>query len=204
MKPRLTITKPPCRRWSVGLLLGCALTATASEVPPKSPADSLATIRTKPGLTVELAVSEPLVASPVAIDFGTDGKLWVVEMADYPMGLDGNWKPGGRVKFLTRSRPDGPFDRATLFLDGLPFPTGVMAWRKGVLICAAPDIIYAEDTAGDGKADIVRKLYTGFETNNYQARVNSLSLGLDNWVSKRLASVGVDLPGLSWWALCER
>jgi putative membrane-bound dehydrogenase-like protein len=137
------------------------------------------------------------VTSPVAIDFGTDGKLWVVEMADYPMGLDGNWKPGGRVKFLTRSQPDGPFDRATLFLDGLPFPTGVMAWRKGALVCAAPDILYAEDTNGDGKADVVRKLYTGFETNNYQARVNSLSLGLDNWVHGANGLLGGDIKNLS-------
>ncbi|MBI5802547.1 MAG: neutral/alkaline non-lysosomal ceramidase N-terminal domain-containing protein [Verrucomicrobia bacterium] len=171
--------------------------APAMSPPPKSPAESLATLRTKPGLTVELAVAEPLVTSPVAIDFGTDGKLWVVEMADYPMGLDGNWKPGGRVKFLTRSRPDGPFDRSTLFLDGLPFPTGVMAWRKGALICAAPDIIYAEDTDGDGKADIVRKLYTGFETNNYQARVNSLSLGLDNWVHGANGLLGGNIQNLS-------
>ena len=165
--------------------------------PPKSPAESLATLRTKPGLTVELVAAEPLVTSPVAIDFGADGKLWVVEMADYPMGLDGNWKPGGRVKFLTRSRPDGPFDRATLFLDGLPFPTGVMAWRKGALICAAPDILYAEDTNGDGKADVVRKLYTGFETNNYQARVNSLALGLDNWVHGANGLLGGDIQNLS-------
>lgn len=164
--------------------------------PPKSPADSLATLRTKPGLTVELVVAEPLVTSPVAIDFGSDGKLWVVEMADYPMGLDGNWKPGGRVKFLTRSRPNGPFDRATLFLDGLPFPTGVMAWGKGALICAAPDILYAEDTNGDGKADLVRKLYTGFETNNYQARVNSLSLGLDNWIHGANGLLGGDIQTL--------
>ncbi|MEQ2009544.1 MAG: neutral/alkaline non-lysosomal ceramidase N-terminal domain-containing protein [Limisphaerales bacterium] len=167
--------------------------ASTGNPAPKSPTESLATLRTKPGLTVELVAAEPLVTSPVAIDFGTDGKLWVVEMADYPMGSDGNWKPGGRVKFLTRSRPDGPFDRATLFLDGLPFPTGVMAWRKGALICAAPDIIYAEDTNGDGKADVVRKLYTGFETNNYQARVNSLSLGLDNWVHGANGLLGGDI-----------
>ena len=170
---------------------------TPGKPPPKSPADSLATLRTKPGLTVELVAAEPLVTSPVAIDFGTDGKLWVVEMADYPMGSDGNWKPGGRVKFLTRSRPDGPFDRATLFLEGLPFPTGVMAWRKGALICAAPDILYAEDTNGDGKADVVRKLYTGFETNNYQARVNSLSLGLDNWIHGANGLLGGDIQNLS-------
>ncbi|PYI87493.1 MAG: hypothetical protein DME26_05975 [Verrucomicrobia bacterium] len=57
-----------------------------------------------------------------------------------------------------------------------------MAWRKGVLICAAPDILYAEDTDGDGKADVVKKLFTGFATHNYQARVNCLRWGLDGWV----------------------
>ncbi len=150
--------------------------------PPLSPQESLAALRTKPEFTIELAAAEPLVVDPVAIDWGADGKLWVVEMRDYPTGMDGNWKPGGRVKFLTASRGDGKYDRATVFLDNLPFPTGVMAWHKGVLICAAPDILYAEDTDGDGKADVVKKMFTGFFTDNYQARVNSLSLGLDGWV----------------------
>jgi len=65
--------------------------------PPKSPEESLAAIETKPGLEVQLVASEPLVVDPVAIDWSADGKLWVVEMHDYPSGLDGNWKPGGRV-----------------------------------------------------------------------------------------------------------
>lgn len=29
------------------------------------------------------------------------------------------------------------------------------------------------------------------------------ALGVDTWVSRRLASAGFDVPGLSWWALCE-
>jgi hypothetical protein len=45
-----------------------------------------------------------------------------------------------------------------------------MAWRKGVLVCAAPDILYAEDTNGDGRADVVKKIFSGFYTENYQAR----------------------------------
>jgi hypothetical protein len=67
-------------------------------------------------------------------------------------------------------------------MDGIPFPTGVLPWRKGALVCAAPDILYGEDTDGDGRADVIRKVLTGFNTENYQARVNSLTLGLDHWV----------------------
>src|SRR3989442_2975797 len=103
-------------------------------------------------------------------------------MRDYPTGMDGHWKPGGRVKVLEDVDGDGKYGQAAVFLDGLPFPTGITAWNKGVLVCAAPDIIYAEDTNGDGKADVVKTLFTGFATENYQARVNSLTLGLDNWI----------------------
>lgn len=149
---------------------------------PLSPAESLARMKTHDELHIELVVSEPLVVDPVAIDFGPDGKLWVAEMHDYPEGLDGAYQPGGRIKYLEDLDGDGQYDRATVLLDNVPFPTGVMAWRNGVLICAAPDVIYAEDTDGDGRADVQRKVLTGFETHNYQARVNSLSLGLDNWI----------------------
>ena len=103
-------------------------------------------------------------------------------MFDYPTGLDGKYKPGGRIKVLQSTKGDGRYDRATLFLDGLSFPTGVMPWRRGAFICAAPDILYAEDTNGDGKADLVRTNFTGFATHNYQARVNGFTWGLDGWL----------------------
>lgn len=152
----------------------------APENQPKPPEEALKTIRVPAGFEVELVVSEPLVVDPVAIDFAADGRLWVVEMHDYPSGLDGNYKPGGRVKVL--SATNGKFDRAQTLADDLPFPTGVMAWRKGALVCAAPDILYIEDTDGDGKTDVRKKLYSGFSTENYQARVNGLRWGLDGWV----------------------
>ncbi|HMJ64724.1 MAG TPA: neutral/alkaline non-lysosomal ceramidase N-terminal domain-containing protein, partial [Candidatus Binatia bacterium] len=149
---------------------------------PKSPAEAMAAFRTKANLEVELVAAEPLIVDPVAIDWSADGRLWVVEMHDYPAGLDGKYKPGGRVKVLTDKDGDGQYETSTLFLDGLPFPTGIMAWRNGALICAAPDILYAEDTNGDGKADLVRTNFTGFATHNYQARVNGLRWGLDGWI----------------------
>jgi putative membrane-bound dehydrogenase-like protein len=64
-----------------------------------------------------------------------------------------------------------------------------------VLVCAAPEIIYAEDTDGDGKADVRRPLFQGFATENYQARVNGLSYGLDNWVYGANGLIGGAIRG---------
>lgn len=150
--------------------------------PPLSPQQSQTALVARKGLAVDLVAAEPLLTSPVAIAFGPDRRLWVAEMYDYPSGLDGKFGPGGRVRLLEDTDGDGIYDKATIYLDKIPFPTGVTAWRNGVLVCAAPDILYAEDTKRDGKADVVQKLYSGFGTDNYQARVNSLEYGLDGWV----------------------
>lgn len=60
--------------------------------PAVTPADALETFRTVPGGEVELVASEPLIDSPVDIEWDARGRMWVVEMPDY-MGLhpgDGN------------------------------------------------------------------------------------------------------------------
>lgn len=147
----------------------------------RTPEQSLRLLKPRPGFVAELAAAEPLVQDPIAMAFGPDGKLWVTEMGDYPLGIDGKGKPGGRVKYLEDLNGDGKYDRATIFLDNVPFPTGVLPWRRGVLVTAAPDILYAEDTDGDGKADKVEVLYTGFVKGNQQHRVNGLTWGVDGW-----------------------
>ncbi|PYM16818.1 MAG: dehydrogenase, partial [Verrucomicrobia bacterium] len=177
-----------------------------AEPPPKSPQESLESIRVRPGFKVELVANEPLVVDPVAFDWGPDGKFWIVEMRDYPLGLPdssvtpdlrrgkesasssnplprvGGYKPGGVIKYLEDTDGDGRYDKATVFLENVNFPNGIMVWRKGVLISAAPEIFYAEDTDGDGRADVRKPILAGFNQGNQQHRVNGFEYGLDNWV----------------------
>ena len=153
-----------------------------AEAPAKSPDEALASFHLAPGFKIELVASEPLIQDPVAFDWSPDGRLWVVEMRDYPLGMDGHGKPGGEVRVLTDTKGDGHYDKMTLFMQGIGFPNGIMPWGKGVLISAAPDIFYAEDTDGNGRADVRRLLYTGFREGNQQHRVNGFEYGLDNWV----------------------
>ncbi len=131
-----------------------------------------------PGYQVELVASEPLVRDPINLAFGTDGRVWVVEMADYPQGTEG----GGRVKWLRDTDGDGKLDEEQVFLDGLSYPTSVMPWRDGALIIAAPDILFAHDEDGDGRADRVEKLLTGVAEANPQHRASGFEIGLDGWL----------------------
>lgn len=133
------------------------------------------------GLTVDLVAGDDLVQSPVAIDFGADGRLWVCEMADYPSGLRGGMEPGGRIKVLSDTDGDGRMDRAEIVASGLPFPTGLMAWKDGVLVCAAPDVRWIRPVQGFTRTTN-EVLLSGFATHNFQARVNGLRWGLDGWV----------------------
>ncbi|MDZ4685840.1 MAG: PVC-type heme-binding CxxCH protein [Planctomycetaceae bacterium] len=162
--------------WDFDKLLGDRLPAA------KTPRAAVESMRPRPGFAVELMAHEPAVMDPVAFQWGPDGKLWVVEMADYPNGIDGRGQPGGRVRFLEDADGDGQYEKSTLFLDGVPFPNGVHPWKNGVLVSAAPDIFFAADTNGDGTADLREVLYTGFGEGNQQHRVNGFTWGLDGWL----------------------
>lgn len=144
---------------------------------PKSPQQSLRCLQPKPGFVAELVAAEPLVRDPIAFAWGPDGRLWVVEMTDYPLGGQ-----RGSVKVLEDADGDGRYDKAVTFLTDLDFPTSVLPWRNGVLVTCAPDIFYAEDTDGDGQADKREVLFTGFVQGNQQHRVNGLMWGMDGWV----------------------
>jgi putative membrane-bound dehydrogenase-like protein len=122
---------------------------------------------------------EPRVTDPVSVCYDADGRLYVVEMRGYPYPED---TPSGNLSLLVDTDGDGVFDRSTVFVDGLSWPTGVVPYDGGVFIAVAPDILYAKDTNGDGVADIKKVMFTGFTTLNVQGLVNGLLWGLDGWI----------------------
>jgi putative membrane-bound dehydrogenase-like protein len=145
---------------------------------PQTPAQSQSTMRlADENLEIVLVAAEPLVESPVAIAWDADERLYVAEMIDYPAG------PGaGRIKRLTDKDGDGRYETATVFADKLSFPNSVLAWRDGVLVTAAPDLIFLRDADGDGQAEERRVIVAGYGEGNTQLRANGLFWGLDNWV----------------------
>lgn len=162
------------------ILAGTVLLGACSRPgPPYSPKDALKTFQIEPGFRIEPYLTEPDIRSPVAMEFDENGRLYVVEDPGYPLNPEGKL---GRIILLEDTNRDGRPDRRTVFADKLTMPTGVLRWKKGVLVTDAPDVLYLEDTDGDGKADVRQVVLTGFAFTNPQHTVNNPIYGLDNWI----------------------
>ena len=164
----------------VGLLGAASLPTLAG--PPLDPEQARAALRVEPGLRVELVAAEPEIQSPVAMAFDERGRLWVVEMLDYPNGPAPGGRPEGRIKILEDRDGDGRFEHADVFADGLLFANGLLPWKGGAIVTAAPHVLYLHDDDGDGKADRREVLFEGFAAENPQLRVSHPVLGVDGWI----------------------
>lgn len=165
-----------------GSLVQGAEPQNANPAGPLSPQDSLAAFQIHPDVRIELAASEPQVIDPVAVRFDEDGRMWVVEMRDYPHGPAAGEKPKSRIKRLEDRDGDGFFETATIFADELLFATELQPWRGGVIATLAGQVAWLPDENRDGQADKIETWYTGFAQENSQLRANHPRLGLDNQI----------------------
>lgn len=149
---------------------------------PLSPEQSLQTFALDPELKIELVAAEPEVIDPVAIHFGADGKLWVVEMRDYPHGPAAGSPPASRIKTLTDRDGDGRYESAQVFADQLLFVTGVLPYRDGVIVTMAGEVAFFADRDGDGVAEFRETWFSGFAQENSQLRANHPTYGPDGYV----------------------
>ena len=154
-----------------------------------------------PEFNVTLAADEKVAEKIMSLDWDPKGRLWVVETPEYPGGRDVNkndfkayWnraqnpsqfpvggkevrKPKDRISILTDTNGDGIMDHKEVFADGLELPTSLVFYKDGVIVSQAPDILWIRDTDGDGKADKIETLYTGWGTFDTHAVVNNLRWG---------------------------
>lgn len=178
------------------LLQSAFLTTQAAEEPEVRPEDlphfaaiepaqAIQSFVVRPGFHLEFAAHEPEVMDPIAVSFDEKGRAYVVEMRDYserrPERL-------GRIRRIEDRDGDGYYETSSIYLDNLPWPTAVICWNGGIFVGSTPDLIYAKDTHGDGKADLREVVVTGFASDfapyatnklNVQAMMNSLRWGLD-------------------------
>ena len=90
--------------------------------PPVAVRDALNPFQLRKGFRLELVAAEPLVTDPIALAFDDDGRLFVVEMNDYP---EGGQQVFGQVTRLEDTNGDGRFDKSSVFAKGLRWPSPV-------------------------------------------------------------------------------
>lgn len=161
--------------------------------PVRAAEDEAATFRVAPGFHIELVASEPLVTSPVAIQFDERGRLWVVEMNGYMPNPDGKGEqvPNGNIVILEDVDGDGKMDKRTVFLDHLVMPRALMLFHGGILYAEPTRLWYAQDRSSEGKPPAKFVLAENYAAQddpklgskaNPEHASNSPLWALDNWV----------------------
>ena len=155
--------------------------AELPRIASKSPEESLKAIKLKAGFHAEMVAAEPLIRSPMAMDFDEFGRAFVVELPEYNQYASPKPHGKGSIKLLEDIDGDGRFDKATVYVSDLDYPTAVACWEGGILVGVAPDILFCKDTDGDGKADVRRKVFTGFGQDKAgEGMLNSFRWRIDN------------------------
>ena len=100
-----------------------------------SPEEEMKTFSMPPGFRVELVASEPMIESPILMDFDADGRLWVLEMLTFLPDTSGrdSREPLNRVSVLEDTNGDGKMDKKTVFADKLAMPRALKVLDHGVL-----------------------------------------------------------------------
>ena len=164
-----------------------------------SPQELPKALEVHPEFNLTVVASEPLINKPMNIDWDEKGRLWVVETPEYPNGLRQSnvdaWKDSGaikpgqydrkpldRVSILSDTNGDGVMDKKQVFADEIELATSSVFYKKGIIVCAAPDVWFFEDTNGDDKADKRTKLYTNLGNRDTHAVINNMRWGLDGWI----------------------
>ena len=150
--------------------------------PALAPSESQTKIMLPPGFEARLFASEPEVVNPVAMTWDERGRLWVLELYEYPKGAAPGAKPRDRIKILEDTDADGRADKVTVWADGLNLACGLVLGNGGAYVGAAPDFLFLQDTDGDGKADKRTVLKTGFGLEDRHELLNGFTWGPDGWL----------------------
>jgi putative membrane-bound dehydrogenase-like protein len=149
---------------------------------PFSAQDSMKFMQVPAGFSLELFASEPDITKPISFSFDERGRVWVIEAMDYPNDVR-NGAPGDdRIKIVEDTNGDGKADKFTVFAEHLNLPTSLTFANGGVIVSAAPDILFLKDTNGDDKADVRQVLSTGWGIRDTHAVTSNLQYGPDNYI----------------------
>ena len=156
------------------------------QIPPApalTPEQGLKTFKLHEDFAMSVVASDPMIQSPLAINFDGNGRMWVVEMRGYMLNVagDGESDPIGRISILTDADHDGVFEDYKVFMDDLNQPRSIAFYKNGILYAGHEKLFFVENINDQaGKMTVIDENYAG--TGNVEHRSNGLMRGLDNWI----------------------
>jgi len=147
-------------------------------IPDTDPAAEQRSFTVAEGFEVNLFASEPMIASPIQMNFDAQGRLWVASSSVYPQ-IEPGQVADDKILMLEDTDGDGRADKSTVFADGLLIPTGVLPGDGGVYVANSTELLHMKDTDGDGKADQKRVVLSGFGTEDTHHILHTLRWGYD-------------------------
>ncbi len=133
----------------------------------------LASFTVPDGMKVNLFASEADgLTNPLAIRWDTAGRAYVTVTTAYPHVFPGD-APNDKIVVLEDADRDGVAESSTVFADGLNMPMAMELGDGGVYVGQGHELLFLEDTDGDGRADARRVLLGGFGTGDAHQTINS-------------------------------
>ncbi len=152
--------------------------------PALTPEEELKTFSMPPGYHAQLVAAEPLIESPIIIDFDPDGRMWVLELQAFLPDTSGRdtQDPICDVVVLEDVDGNGTMDKRTVFADRLVLPRALKVLDRGVLIGEPPNLWLMKDTNGDLKADTKEVVYKNYGRfiGGVEHNANGLLWAMDN------------------------
>jgi len=139
------------------------------------------------GYEISLWAENPLLYKPTQMNWDAQGRLWVASSALYPQIAPGG-TASDSILVLEDTDRDGRADKSTIFTEGLLIPTAVQPTflsdeggkaRYGCFVGQSTELLYFEDTDGDGRADKKQIILSGFGTEDTHHIIHTLRRGPD-------------------------
>ena len=170
------------------------------QVPYLTPEEELKTFEFKPGYSLQLVVSDPVIKEPVVAVFDGNGRMYVAEMRTYMQNIDGRNEltTNSRISLHWSSKGDGVFDKHTVFIDNLELPRVILPLKDSVLVeeTGADSVWRYWDTNGDGVADKRELIRQGRRAgDNLEHEGSGLIWNIDNWMYMALSQYRLRLKG---------
>jgi putative membrane-bound dehydrogenase-like protein len=136
-----------------------------------------------PEFELDLVAAEPLIAKPISIEWDARGRAIVALTPGYPEKAQfSGIAPHDEIAILVDADGDGRAEAKKTFCGGLDLVTSVVPWRDGVIVSAAPEILWLRDRNGDDACDERVVLFKGFGFGDTHATISNLRFGLDGWI----------------------